>query len=340
MMGYVERFVDDDRGYGEWLGRHPDGFVLNTGRTPSAAYLVLHRAACGTISGRPARGATFTGEYAKICGTRDELEDFARELGGRARPCGLCSGQDAGLGAEVTAGRKYDPLRDHLAGHAGSRVRMTFTEVEDLVGQLPGSAYRHRAWWGNNDATSAARAWLATGWRVESVSHAAAEVVFTRAGDGQARSARRAPAGRPAPSTYVDPEVSARLAARAQALGLDPGKLERLVAELNDSVGRRSAYASHALLRALLDHIPPLLGCPDFRAAASSYPWGRTDRSYARRLLDFRLQADDALHRQISRKPDQLGIDDMPPRIWVNRLLQECADPRDRHPPQPGHTSP
>lgn len=44
-----------------------------------------------------------------------------------------------------------------------------------------------------------------------------------------------------------------------------------------------------------------------------------------RRLLDFKLQADDALHRQISVKPDLLTMDDMPPRTWVNRLLQECA---------------
>ena len=32
-----------------------------------------------------------------------------------------------------------------------------------------------------------------------------------------------------------------------------------------------------------------------------------------------------ATNRQISRQPDLLGLDDMPPRSWVNRLLQECA---------------
>ena len=48
-------------------------------------------------------------------------------------------------------------------------------------------------------------------------------------------------------------------------------------------------------------------------------------KNYVRRLLDFKLQADDALHRQISAKTDMLGLDDMPPRIWVNRILQECA---------------
>jgi hypothetical protein len=28
---------------------------------------------------------------------------------------------------------------------------------------------------------------------------------------------------------------------------------------------------------------------------------------------------------QISRRDSQVGIDDMPPKIWVNRILQECA---------------
>jgi hypothetical protein len=41
---------------------------------------------------------------------------------------------------------KYDPLRDYLAGKTGSEVRMTFAEVEELVGPLPDSARIHRAW--------------------------------------------------------------------------------------------------------------------------------------------------------------------------------------------------
>jgi hypothetical protein len=60
-------------------------------------------------------------------------------------------------------------------------------------------------------------------------------------------------------------QVGASTVARAQALGLDCGKLARLVAELNDNYSRGNAYATHALLRALLDHIPPLLGYPDFK---------------------------------------------------------------------------
>jgi len=55
----------------------------------------------------------------------------------------------------------------------------------------------------------------------------------------------------------------------------------------------------------------------------------RTDRSYMRKLLDFKLQADDVvLHRQISGKADLLSLDDVPPRAWANRLLQECTSNR------------
>lgn len=325
MMSGMQRFVDDDRGYLDWLDHHPDGFVFNTGRTPSAAYLMLHRAGCGTITGTPARGVTFTGDYAKVCGEQNELEEFAGHLGGHAQPCRLCLAQRGQLVPAKPAGGKYGPLREYLSGASGTRVRMTFAAMEDLAGRLPESAYRHRAWWGNNDGNVEAKAWLDAGWRVESVNQAAGEVVFSRAADGQPRSTARPTASRPG---YVDPQVSASLAARAEAIGLDPAKLTRLVAELNDNYNRGNAYAAHALLRAILDHIPPLLGSADFKAAANNYSWSRTDRGYARRLLDFKLQADDALHRQISKRTDQLGIDDMPPKVWVNRILQECAETR------------
>lgn len=126
---------------------------------------------------------------------------------------------------------------------------------------------------------------------------------------------------------YVDARVISDIGAGAHRLHLDVTKLLRLIDELNDNFARGNAYATHALLRAILDHIPPMLGCASFAAVASNYQWSRTDKGYIRKLLDFRLQADDALHRQISRKPDLLSLDDMPSRTWVNRLLQECADP-------------
>lgn len=133
--------------YLEWLAEHPAGFVINTGRRPTASYLMLHQASCHTISRTPARGSTFTGDYSKVWGTRDELEALARELDGSARPCAICLGRPAGDLAGT--GGKYAPLREFLA-RADTEAQMTFAEVEALVGRLPDSARRHRAWWSNS----------------------------------------------------------------------------------------------------------------------------------------------------------------------------------------------
>lgn len=86
----MRHFVDDDAGYLDWLGRHPDGFVINTVRDPSPSYLVLHRSSCWTISRLQPQATTFTGEYTKICGTRGELDAHTRALGGEQKACGHC----------------------------------------------------------------------------------------------------------------------------------------------------------------------------------------------------------------------------------------------------------
>jgi hypothetical protein len=89
--GGVRLFVDDDDGYLAWLAEHPDGFVVNTYRTPSLSYLRLHQAGCHTIAGNPARGTRWTADYAKVCGGRVELESSAAtEPRGDPQPCPLC----------------------------------------------------------------------------------------------------------------------------------------------------------------------------------------------------------------------------------------------------------
>ena len=76
---------------------------------------------------------------------------------------------------------KYDPLRDYLADRVADEVKMSFADIENLVGPLPSSARIHRAWWAN-DSKSEALAWRAAGWRVQSVDQAAGRVVFARSG--------------------------------------------------------------------------------------------------------------------------------------------------------------
>ena len=217
---------------------------------------------------------------------------------------------------------KYEPLRDYLAGRSGDEEPMTFGQVERLVGPLPYSAHEHRAWWAN-DNKSQALAWRAAGWHVASVNQSSGHGVFARGVKGGSSSAGQR--AQPMKGSYIDAQVIAAIKAQEGTDRFDRSKLLRLIDELNDNHGRANGYAAHALLRAILDHIPPLLGSADFAATVNNYRWSRTDRVYMRRLLDFRLQADDVLHRQISGKADLLSLEDVPPRAWVNRLLQECA---------------
>ena len=87
-------FADDDAGYEAWLRDHPRGFVVNCERNPRAAYLMLHRAGCHTISGAPTAGATWTaGGYIKVCAdTPGELDLWAQDAtSGLPRRCGACA---------------------------------------------------------------------------------------------------------------------------------------------------------------------------------------------------------------------------------------------------------
>ena len=126
-------------------------------------------------------------------------------------------------------------------------------------------------------------------------------------------------------SSYVNQQIIDDIQSKDGKSQFNVSKLLRLIQELNDNYERRNSYATHALLRAILDHVPPILTQPDFNAVANNYSWGRTDKRYLKKLADFRDQADDALHRQISAHPDLLDFDDMPASVCVDRLLQECA---------------
>lgn len=77
---------------------------------------------------------------------------------------------------------KYEPLQQFLASVGGGAHRMSFSEIERILGfKLPKSAYEHEAWWSNNaTGHSHARAWLKFGWRTEAVDLAARKVTFQR----------------------------------------------------------------------------------------------------------------------------------------------------------------
>jgi hypothetical protein len=89
----VAIFRDHEAGYLAWHAAHPHGFVLNTARSPRPDYLILHRATCRTISGRPARGGPWTGPYIKICADNPlEIAAWAgMTVGAAPRRCRVCT---------------------------------------------------------------------------------------------------------------------------------------------------------------------------------------------------------------------------------------------------------
>lgn len=130
----------------------------------------------------------------------------------------------------------------------------------------------------------------------------------------------------PANGSYVDRAVVAAIEAKQATSVWKCDKLLQLIAELNDNYERQNGHAAHAMLRAVLDHVPPVFGLTDFAQVANNYGWSRTDNAYVKRLLEAKLQGDEALHKTISRRSGlMLSIADLPPRRQVNRLLEECA---------------
>jgi hypothetical protein len=93
---------------------------------------------------------------------------------------------------------KYEPLPQFLGSVGGMLHRMSFNEIERILGfKLPKSAYEHEAWWSNNaTGHSHARAWMRSGWRTESIDLHGRKVTFQRTGQ---------PAPPTAPSQKLDP---------------------------------------------------------------------------------------------------------------------------------------
>ena len=81
---------------------------------------------------------------------------------------------------------KYEPLTEYLKKQSTGEVRMSFAQVERIIGgKLPASAQHHRAWWSNNPNNSVmTKAWLEAGFRSEQVDMEGRKLVFRRA-DGQ-----------------------------------------------------------------------------------------------------------------------------------------------------------
>lgn len=83
---------------------------------------------------------------------------------------------------------KYGPLRNHLSSQSGGLVTLSFSQLSGILGfRLPSSAYKHRAFWGNQDDMEHrpwARSWQEAGYVVDFVQQSD--------GDGWVRCRRQA----------------------------------------------------------------------------------------------------------------------------------------------------
>jgi hypothetical protein len=78
---------------------------------------------------------------------------------------------------------KYEPLTRLLESADSTSLRVSFREIETVLGfRLPESAHRYEAWWSNNEVGhSHARAWMAAGWRTEDLDLPGRKITFRRA---------------------------------------------------------------------------------------------------------------------------------------------------------------
>ena len=75
---------------------------------------------------------------------------------------------------------KYAPLEQFLQSSDQGFISMTFSELEQILGDtLPKSAYIYDAWWGNGWHLQA-RAWLDAGYKAEQVHLEKQTVCFRR----------------------------------------------------------------------------------------------------------------------------------------------------------------
>ncbi len=107
--------------------------------------------------------------------------------------------------------------------------------------------------------------------------------------------------------------------------GFSDKKLKSLVTELNDAHQRNKPYSTLSLIRAIMDHIPPLLAYNSFEEAANHYTWSTTnDKKFALALQNDKNIPHEALHGQITDKDDMITMQAIPNPLYLNRVLREC----------------
>ena len=107
-------------------------------------------------------------------------ERFLNWLEGRYAP--RVKRRIAPYGYEVKRS-KYDPLQTHLRDRDENAVRMTFRQIEEILGfRLPPSARQHLHWWANDQTGNhtQATAWMRAGRRARQIQLLNQTVMFIK----------------------------------------------------------------------------------------------------------------------------------------------------------------
>jgi hypothetical protein len=77
---------------------------------------------------------------------------------------------------------KYEPLSEFLRKQSNDEVRISFAQIERIIGaKLPPKAQLHRAWWSNNPTNNVmTKAWLDAGFKSSDVDLNRRTLVFQK----------------------------------------------------------------------------------------------------------------------------------------------------------------
>jgi DNA-binding transcriptional regulator YiaG len=82
----------------------------------------------------------------------------------------------------VTEESKYQPLQKYLEKSNTDEITLTFTEIEEIMGDtLPDSAHTKRQWWGNrNKGALQATSWMQAGYNVTKINLDEKKITFSK----------------------------------------------------------------------------------------------------------------------------------------------------------------
>lgn len=127
------------------------------------------------------------------------------------------------------------------------------------------------------------------------------------------------------PQPYVAEERIAELA-EIEKGDFDTAKLIRLLRELNVAYNNEAHFTTGILVRAVIDHVPPIFGFTTFPEVANNYQGTKSFKSAMKRLNDsLRNLADSYLHVQIRKVESLPTVNQVDFRAELDALLSEVS---------------